>query len=106
MADVVHGPCGQLLSHPFHIVGVALKQGHLGRRQRKLQPALGLGSRHRTVQEGGTATEGQQQGILATQQPQRREDLVGLGSGYLGRATLHLELSAVRGRLKNADYDD
>ena len=59
-------------------MGVAFKQGHLGRRQRKLQPALGLGSRHRTVQEGGTATEGQQQGALAAQQPQRREDLVGV----------------------------
>ena len=73
MAHVLHGAQGQLLAHPADVVLVIQEQGHLRWRQGKLQPALGMGSGYKPVEEGRAGAEGQEQGRFAAHQAQARK---------------------------------
>ena len=78
MAHVLHRAELQLLPHPVDVVLVVEEQRHLGRGERKLQPALGVGAGDLAVEEGGTGAEGQQQGSLAAQQAEAGKQAVHL----------------------------
>ena len=76
VAHVVHRAGGELLLHPAHVVRVVEEDGHLRRRERKLQPPLGMGSGGLAIEKGGTGAQGQQQGPLAAEQTQAGEERV------------------------------
>ena len=73
MAHVLHRAELQLLPHPVDVVLVVEEQRHLGRGERKLQPALGMGSGYMPIEKGRAGAEGQEQGRFAAHQAQARK---------------------------------